>query len=72
VDADLLAELKSDLVITQDLCEVCAVFSGDLITACPIGIEIFSMNPRAMEDVITSVISLARRLGVPERGEVVA
>jgi iron complex transport system substrate-binding protein len=68
IDADLLAELRPDLVITQDLCEVCAVSSGDLATACPIGVEVFSMNPRSMDDVVESVISLADRLGVHERG----
>jgi iron complex transport system substrate-binding protein len=72
VDAGLMDELKPDLVITQDLCEVCAVSSGDLATACPIGTEFFSMNPRTLVDVVESVISLAERLGVHERGVAVA
>lgn len=72
VDANLMADLSPDLVITQDLCEVCAVSSGDLATACPIGVEVFSMNPRSMDDVVESVISLADRLGVHERGAAVA
>lgn len=72
VDAGLMAQLRPDLVITQDLCEVCAVSSGDLASACPIGTEVFSMNPRSMEEVIASVIDLAERLGVVERGRTVA
>jgi len=72
VDAELMDELKPDLVITQDLCEVCAVSSGDLSTACPIGTEVFSMNPRSLDDVAKSVIALADRLGVHERGVAVA
>jgi iron complex transport system substrate-binding protein len=72
VDAELMQELKPDLVITQDLCEVCAVSSGDLATACPIGTEVFSMNPRSLDDVIASVIELAERLGVRERGQALA
>ena len=72
VDAQLMAELAPDLVITQDLCEVCAVSSGDLATACPIGTEVFSMNPRSLDDVVESVITLADRLGVHERGVAVA
>jgi iron complex transport system substrate-binding protein len=72
VDAQLMDELRPDLVITQDLCEVCAVSSGDLATACPIGTEVFSMNPRSFDDVVESVISLAERLGVRERGVAVA
>jgi iron complex transport system substrate-binding protein len=72
VDAELMNELQPDLVITQDLCEVCAVSSGDLATACPIGVEVFSMNPRTLDDVIESVVTLADRLGVHERGVAVA
>jgi iron complex transport system substrate-binding protein len=72
VDAQLMDELCPDLVITQDLCEVCAVSSGDLATACPIGTEVFSMNPRSFDDVVESVITLADRLGVCERGVAVA
>jgi iron complex transport system substrate-binding protein len=72
VDAQLMDELRPDLVITQDLCEVCAVSSGDLATACPIGTEVFSMNPRSLADVVESVITLAERLGVRERGVAVA
>jgi len=72
VDAGLMNELRPDLVITQDLCEVCAVSSGDLKTACPIGVDVFSMNPRTFDDVLESVIVLADRLGVRERGVAVA
>ena len=72
VDAALMNELHPDLVITQDLCEVCAVSSGDLKTACPIGVEVFSMNPRSFDDVVESVIALADKLGVHERGVAVA
>jgi iron complex transport system substrate-binding protein len=72
VDAGLMAQLKPDLLITQDLCEVCAVSSGDLASACPIGTEVFSMNPRSLEEVITSVIDLAERLGVVQHGRTVA
>ncbi len=72
VDADLMNELRPDFVITQDLCDVCAVSSGDLKTACPIGVEVFSMNPRSIDNVVESVIVLADKLGVHERGVAVA
>ncbi len=72
VDAELMSELRPDLVITQDLCEVCAVSSGDLTTACPIGVEVFSMNPRSFDDVVESVVVLAGKLGVHELGVAVA
>jgi iron complex transport system substrate-binding protein len=69
VDATLMDELHPDLVITQDLCQVCAVSSGDLQTACPIGTEVFSINARTLDEVFASVLDLAERLGVPDRGQ---
>jgi iron complex transport system substrate-binding protein len=72
VDANLMSDLQPDLVITQDLCEVCAVSSGDLATACPIGVDVFSMNPRTLDQVVESVIALSERLGVHGRGVAVA
>src|ERR1700754_1589196 len=33
VDADLLEELRPDLILTQDLCHVCAASPDDLATA---------------------------------------
>jgi iron complex transport system substrate-binding protein len=72
VDAGLMDELRPDLVITQDLCEVCAVSSGDLTSACPIGVEVFSMNPRSFDEVVESVITLAGKLGAHDRGIAVA
>jgi iron complex transport system substrate-binding protein len=62
VDAELMEELSPDLVITQDLCTVCAVSSDDLATACPIGTETYSMNPRTLDDVFKSVLELGIRL----------
>jgi iron complex transport system substrate-binding protein len=72
VDADLMSELQPDIAITQDLCQVCAVSSGDLTTACPVGVEVYSMNPRSLDDVIVSVRALADKLGVADRGREVA
>jgi iron complex transport system substrate-binding protein len=51
---------------------VCAVSSGDLTTACPVGVEVYSMNPRSLDDVIVSVRALADKLGVADRGREVA
>jgi iron complex transport system substrate-binding protein len=69
VDADLIAELAPDLIVTQDLCAVCAVSSGELATACPVGADVLSLDPRTLRDVSDSVGVLAARLGVTRRGE---
>jgi iron complex transport system substrate-binding protein len=72
VDAELIATLAPDLIVTQDLCAVCAVSSGELESACPLGVEVVALDPRTLGEVAESVLILARRLGAPERGREVA
>jgi iron complex transport system substrate-binding protein len=67
VDADLIDELRPDILITQDLCTVCAVSSGDLASACPVGAEIISLDPGTISEVADTVMLLGERLGAGER-----
>ena len=69
VDAELIETLAPDLIVTQDLCAVCAVSSADLASACPVGAEVVSLDPRTFADVVDSVRLLAGKLGAAERGE---
>ena len=69
VDAETIDALAPDLIVTQDLCTVCAVSSGELATACPVSAEVLSLDPMTLGEVAESVRSLARRLDAVERGE---
>jgi iron complex transport system substrate-binding protein len=69
VDADLIDALAPDLIVTQDLCAVCAVSSSQLATACPVDADVLSLDPRTLAGVAESVRTLAATLGVVERGE---
>jgi iron complex transport system substrate-binding protein len=72
VDAELIEALEPDLIVTQDLCAVCAVSSGELESACPVGAEVVALDPRTLGEVAESVRVLARRLGAAERGRKLA
>ena len=72
VDATLIEELAPDLIVTQDLCPVCAVSSGEVTSVCAVDAEVVSLDPMTLEDVAASVELLAGRLGVPENGAAVA
>jgi iron complex transport system substrate-binding protein len=72
VDAELLETLAPDLIVTQDLCAVCAVSSGQLESACPVDAEVMSLDPHTLDDVAESVRALASRLGVSNRGDRIA
>jgi iron complex transport system substrate-binding protein len=72
IDAAVVDELRPDVIVTQDLCAVCAVSSGDVATLCPTSARIVSLDPRTLEEIAESVEALGRELGVDERGQAVA
>jgi iron complex transport system substrate-binding protein len=54
VDAELLASLAPDLIVTQDLCHVCAASPDDLATALarlPKQPKVLTLNPHRLADV---------------------
>ena len=69
IDEEVLRALRPDVIVTQDLCRVCAVSSNDV---CDVGARVVSLDPRTIEEVAESVRTLARALDVAERGDAVA
>ncbi len=66
VDSDLLDSLRPDVIVTQDLCAVCAVSSGELATACPVDARVISLDPRTLDDVAGTVLQLGDELHARE------
>lgn len=62
LDTALLARLRPDLVITQDLCPVCAVDSAQLETQMPSCPELFSLHGQTLEGVFADLERLAAEL----------
>jgi iron complex transport system substrate-binding protein len=66
LDADLLEKLAPDLIITQGLCDVCAI-SMDLVEEAVAGLknepEILSLNPTSLHDVLRDAIRVGEALG---------
>jgi iron complex transport system substrate-binding protein len=73
VHADLLKQLRPDVIVTQSHCEVCAVSQRDVEQAvCDwLGTrpQVVSLAPNALADVWDSVHQVAAALGAPQRGE---
>jgi iron complex transport system substrate-binding protein len=72
IDSERLDRLSPELIVTQDLCVVCAVSSGELASACRLEAEVLSLDPHTLGDVAESVRRLGTRLGAPERAEEIA
>lgn len=71
VDADLIRELDPDLVITQDLCRVCAVSTDEVRRIEALDCDVLALDPHTIAEVETSVHTVAARLECRERAEAV-
>lgn len=72
LDESLLAELAPDVILTQDLCTVCAVSGDDVGRLCAVEADVISLNPSTLDGIATSVETLGEQLGVADRGYAVA
>jgi iron complex transport system substrate-binding protein len=70
--AQALAALRPDLIITQDLCRVCALPTGqvsDALDYLGCQAEVLSLDPHSLDEVVESILAVGRRTGVPGRAE---
>jgi iron complex transport system substrate-binding protein len=72
IDDEQLAEVEPDVIITQDLCEVCAVSLDDVRSAVARlagdHVQIVSLSPTRLEHVMQTVEDVARAIGRTETG----
>ncbi len=66
IDLKALQQIQPDLIITQDLCRVCAASPGDLghaLTTLPRAPQVLSLNPRNLADVWNDIITVGEATG---------
>ena len=71
IDGELLEELKPDLIVTQNLCAVCAVSAGAVDKLCATEAEIVALDAHTLAEIEERIVWLADLLGVPARGRAV-
>ncbi len=76
IDEALLARLDPELIVTQELCPVCAVSTEQVegalapLPRCP---DVLSLDPRRLADVFEDIRSVGRKIGkLGEAAELVA
>jgi iron complex transport system substrate-binding protein len=70
--ADALAEMQPELILTQDLCRVCALPSdqvSDALEYLGCRADVISLDPHSLDDVLDSILLVGSRAGVPDRAE---
>ena len=68
--ARALADLEPDLILTQDLCRVCALPSGhvdDALGYLGCQADVLSLDPHSLEEVLDSILAVGQRAGAPDR-----
>ena len=72
LDVALLTSLKPDVILTQDICSVCAI---DLQTVERVAAsidprpQVVSLNPENLEDVLEGLLTLGRAVGMQSEAE---
>jgi iron complex transport system substrate-binding protein len=72
LDEARIAQIQPDLILTQDLCRVCAVPSGDVDEALDrLGChaEVVSLDPHSLDDVMIDIQNVGRAAGVDARAD---
>lgn len=72
LDAAAMAEIAPDLVLTQDLCRVCALPAVDAEAAlaaagCPGAVV--TLDPHRLEEVLDGAVAVAAAAGRPDEGQ---
>lgn len=73
LDEARMAELEPDLILTQELCRVCAVAYPTVLEAARSaggtdGPVVVSLEPHSLDDVLATIEIVARLAGVEDRG----
>lgn len=67
-----LIEARPDVILTQDLCHVCAVMPDQLtqaVTALPSKPRLVTLNPTSLDDMLLDVARIAQAVGAVDRGQ---
>jgi iron complex transport system substrate-binding protein len=70
LDEERLAELEPDLILTQAVCEVCAVSYDDVVEVAarlPSRPRVLQQDPSTLDEVLDDVTRLGEAAGIPER-----
>jgi iron complex transport system substrate-binding protein len=71
IDRELLDALKPDLILTQNLCAVCAVSADAIGELCAADAEVVALDAHTLAEVEERIIWLGDLLGAPARGRAV-
>jgi iron complex transport system substrate-binding protein len=72
IDAEMLSQLQPDLIVTQELCEVCAVSAGLLqrtLAGISSSAKVIALEPMSLDGVFDTIRQVGDATGTDERAE---
>lgn len=70
LDAELIQRIQPDLILTQDLCRVCAVPTGqveDALDTLGCHADVVSLDPHSLGDVLADIVAVGGHTGTQAR-----
>jgi iron complex transport system substrate-binding protein len=68
IDRELLETLQPDLILTQNLCAICAVSADHVSELCATDAKVVALDAHTLSEIEERILSLGDLLGVPARG----
>ena len=73
IDGELLRELRPDLIVTQEICQVCAIGSGSVFETAARVLDyqpqIITSRPAGLEDIYQNIQNIGRAADVSDRAD---
>jgi iron complex transport system substrate-binding protein len=72
LDKALIRDIQPDLILTQDLCRVCAIPSGqveDALRELGCSSKVLSLDPHSLGDIFDSIIEVGRATGTEGKAQ---
>ena len=72
LDHDAIDALRPDLILTQDLCDVCAISYrtvNEAVRIMQLDTTVLSLQPTTIEGILTAITTVAEVIGFDEDGE---
>jgi iron complex transport system substrate-binding protein len=66
LDEDILKKANPNLIISQDICEVCSPYTKEVNRAVAIldnKPEVLILDPRNLDDILTNILEIAKKVG---------
>ncbi len=71
IDEDLLRQLRPDVILTQEICEVCAISSGSVYETAAKALdyepEFVTVRPAGLEDIFANIRNIGKAADAPDQ-----